>query len=137
MYIQKQIVRGYNPYLTMGANDCATNMDVGLLVLEPGDDYVFDEPEKELAVDLLEGSVTFRWNDEARQASRPDTFRCPATCLHAPRRTRVVVEALEHESLPILCVQWHPERMRDKFWREGLANGDKLFGDFVERCQQG
>ena len=45
-----------------------------------------------------------------------------------------VVEALEHGSLPILCVQWHPERMRDKFWREGLADGDRIFEDFVNRC---
>ena len=46
-----------------------------------------------------------------------------------------VVEALEHESLPILCVQWHPERMRGGFWREGLADGDKLFEAFVNRCR--
>ena len=44
MYIQKEVKRGYNPYLVMGQNDCATNMDVGLLVLEPGDSYAFDEP---------------------------------------------------------------------------------------------
>ena len=46
-----------------------------------------------------------------------------------------VVEALEHESLSILCVQWHPERMRDGFWREGLADGDALFEAFVNRCR--
>ena len=48
MYIQKEVKRGYNAYMTMGLTDCNTNMDVGLLVLEPGDVYSFDEPEKEL-----------------------------------------------------------------------------------------
>ena len=47
-----------------------------------------------------------------------------------------VVEALEHESLPILCDQWHAESMRGGAWREGLANGDKLFEAFVNRCRR-
>ena len=72
MYIRKDVVRGYNPYLVMGENDCATNMDVGLLVLEAGDEYRFEEPEKELALDLLIGRVPFAFDGETRQAERPD-----------------------------------------------------------------
>ena len=49
MYMKKEVARGYNAYLTMGENDCATNMDVGLLVMFPGDEYTFTEPEKETA----------------------------------------------------------------------------------------
>ena len=49
MYMQKEVTRGYNAYLTMGENDCATNMDIGLLVMFPGDEYTFKEAEKELA----------------------------------------------------------------------------------------
>jgi len=45
-----------------------------------------------------------------------------------------VVEALEHERLPIFAVQWHPERMRGRLRREGLADGDGVFLDFVKRC---
>ena len=59
MYIQKQVTKGYNPYLTMEQNDCATNMDVGLLVLDASDEYVFNEAEKEVALDLLIGKVNF------------------------------------------------------------------------------
>lgn len=46
-----------------------------------------------------------------------------------------VIEALEHETLPIFAVQWHPERMT------GAARYDEkgpdmaaLFRDFCERC---
>ncbi len=48
----------------MGKCDHETGMDVGLLVLEPGDEYSFDEPEKEVALDLLEGEVEFAWDGQ-------------------------------------------------------------------------
>ena len=62
MYFDKEVKRGYNAYLTMGVNDHETGMDVGLLVMEVGDEYIFDEAEKELAVDLLQGKVEMSWN---------------------------------------------------------------------------
>ena len=49
MYMNKEVKRGYNSYLEMGLNDGNTGMDVGLLVLEPGDEYSFEEAEKEIA----------------------------------------------------------------------------------------
>ena len=45
-----------------------------------------------------------------------------------------VVEAVEHERLPVFAVQWHPERMRGRFAREGLADGNEVFKDFIGRC---
>ena len=99
MYIQKTPVRGYNPYLEMGHTDCNTNMDVGLLVLEPGDTYSFEEPEKELALDLLIGKVTFEFAGECKEAVRPDTFHYAAYCLHVCRGTKVVVKAVEHAEI--------------------------------------
>ncbi len=40
-----------------------------------------------------------------------------------------IVEAMENKDAPILCVQWHPERMQDKEMFR------KLFADFIERCR--
>ena len=45
------------------------------------------------------------------------------------------VEALEHECLPVWCVQWHPERLRGSFAKRGAADGDLLFHAFLKRCQ--
>ena len=42
-----------------------------------------------------------------------------------------VVEATEHESLPIFSVQYHPEQMCCAFARDEVADGLKLFQKFV------
>lgn len=42
-----------------------------------------------------------------------------------------VIEALYHERLPILGVQWHPERMCYSFAREEIVNGSKLLKYFL------
>ena len=44
------------------------------------------------------------------------------------------VEAIEHETLPILSVQWHPERMCFERRREDTVDGRKVFDYFVELC---
>lgn len=46
------------------------------------------------------------------------------------------VEALEHTSMPIYAVQWHPERMRGPFATCGATAGDRLFRAFLNRCAQ-
>ena len=48
-----------------------------------------------------------------------------------------VVEAIEHKSLPIYGVQFHPERMRgdNVFPAEG-NNGDDLLRPFIRRCAE-
>jgi putative glutamine amidotransferase len=42
-----------------------------------------------------------------------------------------VVEALYHEKLPVLGVQWHPERMCFSYARPEVANGSMLFRYFM------
>ena len=37
------LVRGYNPYIEADKDDMGTQMDVGLLVMEPGDTYRIQE----------------------------------------------------------------------------------------------
>ena len=99
MYFDREVRRGYNAYLRMDGDDQSTRMDVGLLVMEPGDTYEFDEPEKEIAVDLLQGQVEFHWDNAHAGAERPDTFHYGAWCLHVCRDTKVRIEALTHSEL--------------------------------------
>lgn len=47
-----------------------------------------------------------------------------------------VVEAMEHTSLPILAVQFHPERMSYALRRPDTNDGAKLFGWFLDRCRE-
>lgn len=46
------------------------------------------------------------------------------------------IEAFEHTELPILGVQWHPERMCCSQKRENTADGLKIFKAFVEVCKE-
>ena len=46
-----------------------------------------------------------------------------------------VVEAMEHASLPILAVQFHPERMSYALRRPDANDGAKLFEWFLARCR--
>lgn len=46
------------------------------------------------------------------------------------------VEALVHSTLPVWGVQWHPERMRGPFAKQGAANGDLLFQAFFKKCRK-
>ena len=43
-----------------------------------------------------------------------------------------VVEAIEHESLPIFAVQWHPEQMSGRFATADTVDGVPLLRKFVE-----
>ena len=46
-----------------------------------------------------------------------------------------VVEAIEHESLPVWGVQWHPERMGFDHPPLGTVSGDAVLKWFLERCR--
>lgn len=45
-------------------------------------------------------------------------------------------EAVEHQSLPILGVQFHPERMTGCKRRPGTADGGPIFRWFMEQCRR-
>lgn len=42
-----------------------------------------------------------------------------------------VIEAVEHDSLPVMAVQWHPERMVDGLCHDTEAEMSPLFDDFL------
>ncbi len=45
-----------------------------------------------------------------------------------------VIEAIEHNTLPVWGVQWHPERMCFAHRREDTADGSGIFRFFLEQC---
>ncbi|MDO4632759.1 MAG: gamma-glutamyl-gamma-aminobutyrate hydrolase family protein [Eubacteriales bacterium] len=47
-----------------------------------------------------------------------------------------VIEAVHHEVLPIISVQWHPERMCFANAREDTVDGSDVFRYFLELCRK-
>lgn len=47
-----------------------------------------------------------------------------------------VVEAIEHNTLPIVAVQWHPERITWKQAREDTVDGKAIFTHFIDLCKK-
>ena len=54
-----ELKNGYNAYIDTAVDDMGTQMDVGLLLMEDGDVFTFDEADKEIAVLLFSGKVTY------------------------------------------------------------------------------
>ena len=96
-----ELKNGYNAYIDSAVDDMGTQMDIGLLLMEDGDTYTIEEPEKETAVLLFAGKVTFQWGGETVEADRPDCFHYDAYCLLAPRKTKIVLTAHGHSELYI------------------------------------
>ena len=47
-----------------------------------------------------------------------------------------VVEGFYHKELPIMAVQWHPERLCGGFYRPEAVDGLRLFQYFISNCVQ-
>ena len=55
----------------------------------------------------------------------------------AARSEDGVIEAVEHETLPVWGVQFHPERMCFSHKRKETADGSDIFRFFLEQCRKG
>lgn len=56
--------------------------------------------------------------------------------LQVDARYGELVEAFTHKHLPVLAVQWHPERMCGMYRMENVADGLPLFRHFLEMCER-
>lgn len=47
-----------------------------------------------------------------------------------------IIEAIQHETKPMMGIQWHPERMCLSHRRTDTSNGIEIFKWFVEKCNE-
>lgn len=94
-----ELKRGYNVYIDDTTNRNNTMMDVGLLVMEDGDTYTFEDASMEVAILLFAGKVTYEWDGKTVEADRPDSFNYEAYCLLASCGTKITVTAHAHSEL--------------------------------------
>ena len=81
----KELKRGYNAYIDESTNYMGTLMNVGLLVMEDGDTYTYESADREVAILLFEGKVTYEYAGKTVEADRPNCFHHEAYCLLAPK----------------------------------------------------
>ena len=94
MYMDMDVKRGYNEYLRLeDGPGKAGMMDVGLLVMEAGDEYVIEEPKKEVAVLMFDGDINLSWDDQSVDMYRPNPFDTNPWCLLVHKETKIVIKA--------------------------------------------
>ena len=129
MYFNKELHRGYNAYIDTAADDLGTRMDIGLLVMEEGDEYGINDPVKETAVLLFEGDIELTWGEKHVEASRPDCFRYEAYCLLAPRNTEIRILS----AIPVAELQKKADDLsRDLRVLENLLQSSNWLTDLLE-----
>ncbi len=98
MYTQKNsITNGYNEYIALEspAGRLAL-MDVGLLVLDPGESHSFLESGKEIAVLLIDGEAIYQWDQNSVTAQRGNPFDDNPWCIHAQKGQEIKITAIAH-----------------------------------------
>lgn len=74
-------------------------MDITVYHLQSGQTLQFGEAEKETAVMLLQGEVSFRWDGHQEDCSRADVFSEKPSTLHLPCRVGGSVTALRESEI--------------------------------------
>ena len=83
-------------------------MDVALLVMEDGDTWSCEEPEKEVAALVFDGKCTIKWENESYDVDRPNPFDYNPSCLHVCKR-----KVRNHRTRPCnIYIQKNFERKR-------------------------
>lgn len=94
MYLEKKTGRGYNEFLNININNGEGSlMDVGLLILEPGDTFEFTEKDKEVSWILMQGEATAEFDGRTVEMNRPNPFDYNPWCLLQCKGKRSTVTA--------------------------------------------
>lgn len=95
MYIRKdKLKNGLNPYITLEeGKGREIGMEVSMLLLERGEEFSFCDAEKETALLLFCGALTWRADGAEWRVSRLSEFAEEASCLHVSAGTAVTLLA--------------------------------------------
>ncbi|GAB1475573.1 5-deoxy-glucuronate isomerase [Bacillota bacterium] len=86
--------KGYNAISDMDSLRPDMMMDIGIEKMFAGDSINLYENDKESALLLLSGTVSYRWGDESREAKRNSLFDENPVVLHLSKNTSATVHAL-------------------------------------------
>ena len=124
-----EMKKGYNEICNMNDNHPDMLMDIGIQVMDAGEILVIAEPEKETAVLLLTGEVTFRWEGQEATAVRRSIFDENPVALHVSKGVGINVTAKDAAELLILQTT-NEKSFPSKFYTQDDVVTD-VFGDGV------
>lgn len=119
------------------------NIILGGTIVQHLENYLEHQPQEEGQViyhstNAEEGSLAYKfWGEEFEtnsyhhQAINKLGDGLKATAFS---NNGTIIEAIEHESLPIIGVQWHPERMCEET-DSNRADGNLIFKHFIDLCK--
>ncbi len=81
----------------------AMNMDIRVYRMQPGETRSFVRKGEEIAVLLLSGEITFKWEGNSGTVSRKDVFTEGPWCVHAPSGIEISVTAERESRILVQC----------------------------------
>ncbi|HJB30163.1 MAG TPA: 5-deoxy-glucuronate isomerase [Candidatus Blautia faecavium] len=87
-----------NAYKEMG-------MDIRVYRIHEGETRRFFKEEEEMAVLLLEGEITYKWDEKEQKVSRSNVFDMGPWCLHVCQETEILVRGDSGAEILVQCTK--------------------------------
>jgi len=124
-----EMKKGYNEICNMNDNHPDMLMDIGIQVMSAGETLNISESEKETAVLLLDGEVTFKWEDQSEDAVRRSIFDENPVALHVSRGVGISITAKSNVEV-LIQKTTNEKSFPSKLYTQDEV-GTEIFGDGV------
>lgn len=124
-----EMKKGYNEICNMEDTHPDMLMDIGIQMMDAGETLKISEAEKETAVLLLDGEVTFRWEGQEAGAVRRSIFDENPVALHVARGVEISVTAKDNAEL-LIQKTTNERSFASKLYTQDDV-GTEIFGDGV------
>lgn len=124
-----EMKKGYNEICNMEDNHPDMLMDIGIQVMSAGETLTIQEADKEVAVLLLDGEITFRWEGQEADAARRSIFDENPSALHAARGVEISVTAKSDAEI-LIQKTTNDRSFESKLYTQEDV-GTEIFGDGV------
>lgn len=121
---------GYNQIST---EESEMMMDIGLVKLSKGQVYESFDPTKECVMLLLEGKITFEWENMKQTVVRSDLFHELPFVLHVCRDTHVKVTAFCDSEL-IQQKATNPARFENHLYQPTDSRNEMVWKGYFDDC---
>lgn len=124
-----EMKKGYNEICNMDDNHPDMLMDIGIQEMSAGETLNISETEKEVAVLLMDGEVTFQWEGQSEDAVRRSIFDENPVALHVSRGVGISITAKSNAEV-LIQKTTNEKSFPSKLYTQDDV-GTEVFGDGV------